>query len=231
MKTRAVVLGVAVVLGAGSASGQSLNLDFGEVANAPPATYGAASGQVGIWNSLLAPHGSTTPSLLDLSGTPTAVSVRQLGGTDNVTVDDIDTVGDDALLMDDYLVTFSEPIETCLFFENLIPGEYDVYVYAWMPGQPTIKSLTSVDQEPGIPHYQVGGAWPGGHQELVTYALHHATVGADGILNMHSGIAPGADPADGAALNAIQLVRRGEPVFSDGFETGDTAAWTTTFGP
>ena len=90
---------------AAPALGQSLNVDFGEPENGPPATY-AAAGRPGVWNSLLASHGTTTENLLDLDGTPTAVSLNQFGGFDTPTVDDPATSGDDELLMDDYLITF-----------------------------------------------------------------------------------------------------------------------------
>jgi hypothetical protein len=81
-------------------------------------------------------------------------------------------------------------------------------------------SYTNCDEEAGNPHYEVGGAWPaGGHQELVTYSRHLAQPD-DVFLRIrgHSGIAPGADPALGAALNGIQL-RKLEP----GDCTGDQA--------
>ncbi len=70
----------------------------------------------------------------------------------------------------------------------------------------------------------MGGPWPGQHEVLISYSRHLVTVASNGILNLHSGIVPGADPSLGAALNGLQLILN--PVlFSDGFESGDTSAW------
>jgi hypothetical protein len=222
---RGASLGLAAALAAlapAAVTGQAFNLDFGQPGDTPPATYTAAGG-AGVWNGLVAANGTTTPNLLDVDGVVTDVSVRQLGGSDTLTADDPATSGADSLLLDDYLVTFNQ-VESCLFFENLEPGVYEVLLYAWMPLQPTVMSYTSVDQEDSVPHYEVGGAWPGHHEELISYSRHLVTVDGDGILNMHSGLAPGADPRLGAALNGVQL-RPFNEIFSDGFESGDTSAW------
>ncbi|MCH9646636.1 MAG: hypothetical protein K0U98_00280 [Deltaproteobacteria bacterium] len=207
------------------ATSQSFNLDFGQPGDGPAATYGAA-GLAGTWNSFLASHGSTTSNLLGLDGLPTGVSMSQIGGLDTVSDSDPATSGGDALLMDDYLVTFSAGLESCLFFDNLEAGDYEILLYARMPEQPLVFGDTFVDQEVGVPHYSVGGVWPGAHQELITYSRHFATVGVDGNLDMHSGIVPGANPALGAALNGVQLRLLSDPFFADDFETGDTSGWT-----
>ncbi len=217
---------IALTMLATAAGAESINIDFGQPDDVPPATY-AAAGRAGVWNALVAPDGSTTFDLLDVDGDVTDVSVRQLGGTATVTVDDPTTLGEDSLLLDDYLVTFNAQIESCLFFENVDPGRYEVLIDGWMPLQPAVFSYTNIDQEDDNPHYEVGGPWTGEHAQLVTYSRHILEVGADGILNMHSGIVPAADPRLGAALHAVQL-RPFAEVSSDGFESGDTAAWTAT---
>lgn len=204
--------------------GQAFNLDFGEPGNAPERHY-AAAGLAGVWNSFPASHGTTTEDLLDVEGNVTAVSVRQLGGMETPTVVDPATTGDHSLLLDDYVVTFNAGLESCLFFENLEPGPYEVLLYAWMPLAPGVKSYTDVDQEPGNPHSVVGGVWGGNHEELVSFSRHLVVVAANGVLNMHSGIVPNADPIEGAALNGVQL-RPWTGLFEDGFESGDTSAWT-----
>ena len=201
---------------------QSFNVDFGEVGNGPPATYDAA-GRAGTWNSVRGDHGATVTALLDLDGNATGVRFVQIGGLDTRTVVDPATQGDDSLLMDDYLVTFSAGLESCVFFDGLAPGEYEVLIYARMPNLVDVLSYTSVDQEPGFPHYSVGGAWTGEHEELITFSRHRAIVDARGSLDLHSGIVPGASAALGAALNGIQLLKLS--VFSDGFESGDFSGW------
>ena len=87
-----------------------------------------------------------------------------------------------------------------------------------------VLSDTFVDQEIGIPHYSVGGPWPGGHQELITYSRHVATVTADGRLDFHSGIVPGGGPRGRRRPERRPDLLLGE-IFADGFETGSTARW------
>ena len=73
-----------------------------------------------------------------------------------------------------------------------------------MPNEPDTLAYTNCDQEIGNPHLTIGGAWPGGHVEGITYARHIAEV-TNGNLGLHSGIVPGENPALGAACNGIQI--------------------------
>lgn len=203
------------------ATGQSFNLDFGQPDDGPPPTY-AAAGRAGHWHSLPASHGTTTPDLVDIHGQVTGVSLLQIGGLETVSGVDPATEGDDALLLDDYLVTFDEGLESCIFLDGMQPGLYEVLIYARIPDD-TVLSYTSVDQEPGLPHLEVGGVWTGDHEELISYSRHVAIVGDDGNLDLHSGIAPEMQEEDGAALNGMQVLR--VDIFRDGFESGDTSAW------
>lgn len=206
------LLGMIALLGTPAAA-QSFNIDFGEADDAPPPTY-AAEGRAGVWNGLLAPHPTITHNLIDIEGNTTNVSVRQIGGLDNITVEDPLIGGDDATLMHDFLVTYSAALESCLFFQNLEPGEYEVILYAWMPAAPDVLAYTSCDEEPGFPHYEVGGEWPGRFEPFITHTVHYAEVAATGAaagnLSLHSGVAPGENPNDGAALNGVQI-RKIEP--------------------
>ena len=142
-------------------------------------------------------------------------------------VNDTAVTGDDALLLDDFLVTYNPGLESCLYVNGLQAGTYEVLVYARMP-DPAVLSYTSVDQEPGFPHWSVGGVWTGQHAELVSYSRHFAVVAPSGDLDLHSGIVPGADPLLGAALNGLQIRRI--DLFSDGFELGDLEAWSDCTG-
>ena len=137
---------VATLAAACPASGQSFNIDIGPGTVAPPDTYGGA-GQPGHWESLAATEGQSYTNLVDVNGDTTGVGFTQFGGTQTLTVADRALSGNDALLMNDYLVSFTA-IENCLFFNNLEPGAYEVIIYARMPAQPTGLSLTNVDQEP-----------------------------------------------------------------------------------
>ncbi len=187
------------------ARGQSINLDVGPPAAQPPASY-AAAGLSGYWNSTTAEQNSYTYDLRTLDGTITPVYVWQYGGTELRNDDDPATTGNDQLLMDHCLITYTPNLETCLFFFNLEPGDYEVLLYAWMPNHPSILSYASCDEEPGRPHSSIGGAWPGGQVQGVTYSRHYATVSDPQFrLRVHSGIVPGADPALGAACNGAQV--------------------------
>jgi len=201
---------------AASASAQSFNINLGPAGGPTPASdYGAAAGQPGQWLTLPALHNTTTFNLTDTGGAVTPVSLWQYGGTQLRSFDDPLTLAADDALMDEYQITFTPSLETCLFFNNLQNGEYDVWIYAMMPGQPTVVSYTSCDEEPGRPHRIVGGAWPGSHQSLVTYSYHRATV-TTGLLRTHSGIVPGQPAAAGAAFNGIQIRRAPHPGDPDG---------------
>jgi len=186
--------------------GQSINIAIGPEEQQPSSSYGAA-GLAGYWNALPAPHGSTTFNLKQLDGSVTNVRVWQYGGTELRSTDDPGTTGDDQTLMDHCLVTYTTPLETCLFFYDLQDGDYEVLIYAMMPAAPGIVSYTSTNEQTGYPHFIVGGAWPGQHAEGVTYSRHIAHVGTSipGLLRVHSGIVPGQDPGLGSAFNGIQI--------------------------
>jgi len=182
---------------------QSFNINIGPSGTVIPDDY-AAAGLPGHWMSIPAYHNSNTYDLVDIRGNVSGVHVWQYGGTELKTEDDPATLGADGLLMDTCQVTYTSNLETCLFFYDLQPGAYEVLIYSWMPNRPDVLSYASADEEPGQPHAIVGGAWPGGHQELVTYSRHMCQV-TTGLLRTHSGIVPGHPPADGAAFNAIQI--------------------------
>jgi hypothetical protein len=196
------------------ASAQSFNIDVGPEGSMPPPDTYAGAGRAGRWMSITAEHGVRVFSLVDVDGVTTSVSVVQVGGTETVLRSDPNVTGDDAMLMNDCVITHT-PVENCIFFANLEPGAYEIIVYARMPNRPTIDTETDVDEEDGNPHYLVGGAWPGHHELLVSYALHRAVV-TDGVLGFHAGVPSGGNFQAGAALNGFQ-VRRLTP----GDATGD----------
>ncbi len=207
------VLPILVLAAAGPALGQSFNIDIGPGAVAPLDNY-AGAGQPGHWESLAANQGQSYNNLVDVNGVTTGVGFTQFGGTQTLTVADPALSGSDAQLMNDYLVSFTV-IENCLFFNGLEPGRYEVIIYARMPAQPTVLSLTNVDEEAGNPHLLVGGVWPGQHEEGISYSVHIAEVTGSLALGMHSGVPPlGGNLADGAALNGVQI-RKIEQVIGD----------------
>ncbi len=174
----------------------AVNIAFGQDTGAPSAAY-AAAGEAGTWNAVAGTAGPTY-TLVATDGSPTTVTVSQSPTTTVIMATDPAVSGDDAALLDHGLVTTGA--ETCLFFKGVPQGTYEVLIYAWLPNQPSVLSRTRQDSAPST--IDVGGAWPGAHAEGTTYARYVVTVGTDGMLPAHSGLAPGA-PA--AALNGVQI--------------------------
>ena len=187
---------VAICALAAPARGQSVNVNFGDSADAPSASY-AAAGAAGTWNSVSGIAGLTF-QLVATDGSSTSIMLTQSPTTTLLATSDPSVTGDDAKLLDTGLVT--SDAETCLAFTGFQPGDYEVLVYAWMPAQPAVKSRTRQDEAPST--IDVGGAWTGVHVEGVTYARYVVTVDASGALPAHSGLVPGQPTA---ALNGIQI--------------------------
>lgn len=181
---------------------QSMNIRFGSAVAAPDDDF-AGVGLAGYWNSFLGAQ-STYYALADLAGNSTGATLYNIGGTALVHTDSLATSGDFESLLDEYVVTYSTSLETCLFFAGLDNGTYEVMTYAWLPNQPTIESRVRLDEAPGQNQF-IGGEWPGGLVEGVTHARHVIQV-TDGGIGLHSGTFA-ASPLQMAALNAVQLVR------------------------
>ena len=180
---------------------QSFNIDFGDAASGPSSSY-AAAGLPGYWNAILGDT-SNYYTLSDLSGTPSNVVLWQTGAAGSVAESDPSVAGDDAALLDDGLITYTQGVDSCFFFSGLEPGTYELLTYAWRPNHPTEMAKSFVDNTPGIEIS--GGAWPGHHVHGVTYARHVVTVDSGGTMWAHSGLAVGADTGIGAVCNGMQL--------------------------
>jgi len=206
--SRAAVAAIVLAFGA-PASAQSLNVAFGHASgsDAPSSSY-AAAGVAGTWNGVTGVAGPSF-ALVAIDGSPTHVTVTQGPTTTVLATSDPSVSGDDAALLDFGLVTSGA--ETCLMFHDMAPGDYEVLIYAWLPDQPTVKSRTRQDEAPST--IDVGGAWTGSHAEGVTYARYTVSVGSDGMLPAHSGLAPGQPSA---ALNGVQI----RPVTAGGGDAG-----------
>jgi hypothetical protein len=192
---------VTLALSTANLSAQSFNLDFGEAANTPSPSY-AAAGLPGYWNGLRA-DSWLTYNLLDLSGNPTNVTFSQAGAAGVITASDPSVTGDDSLLMNDGIITYTFGVDSCFYFNGLEPGTYELITYAWRPNFPTEMAKTFVDNTVGVEIS--GGAWPGSQVHGVTYARHIVTVDASGFMGPHSGLDAGADQPTGAVCNGMQL--------------------------
>jgi len=209
-------LTVGIVLGmATSAHAQSVNVSFGPDGSGGPSTSYAGAGAPGTWNRVTGLAGGTF-HLVATDGTATNVTMTQSPTATLFATTDPSVSGDDAALLDNGLVTSGA--ETCLFFDGVQPGHYEVLVYAWLPNQPTVKSRTRQDSAPST--IDVGGAWTGAQSEGLTYARYLVDVGSDGKLPTHSGLVPGATAA---ALNGVQFRPTGNPS-SDAGTAGDAGS-------
>ena len=181
-----------------SLSAQSINIDFG--AGSIPADTYAAAGRPGRWNLIgaLAPY--TRASLVDVAGLPVAARVYMYGGKQLLLADNPATSGDDDALMDDMLIGMNDPVDECLWIENLVDDDYEVLIYAMTPDDPSRMCRVRVDDGTPGPTL-VGGAWPGAHQSGVTYERFtvHST---GGLIAFHSGL-PGGYFQSG--MNGVQI--------------------------
>ncbi len=192
----------------GPVAAQSFNIDFGPSGSEPLSSYSAA-GLPGTWNSLQIPHTSASSQpqsidefLIDLGGNVTSARVHQFGGMSLQTIPDPSVSGDDALLLTDGMVTFSPSLETCLFFNGLENGTYEVLTYAWRPTKPAYREKVRFDFIAGV--VSCGGAWTGQHVEGVTYTRHVVNV-TSGYLGPHVGVLSGFDAAIGSMACGMQL--------------------------
>jgi hypothetical protein len=200
---------------AGPLSAQSFNIDFGEPTAGPSAGY-AAAGLPGYWNAI---HGDSwiTYALNDVAGNATNVQFQQAGAFGLIAENDPSLSGDDALLMNDGLITYTYGVDCCFYFNGLEPGVYELITYAWRPNHPSLLASSHVDNTPGVE--TSGGAWPGAQVHGVTYAREIVTVTGSGFMGPHSGLDASSNPLVGAVCNGIQLRRideHSEYCFGDG---------------
>lgn len=213
-----LVTALAFALFASPLAAQSFNIDFGQPLTGPTSTY-AGAGLPGYWNAIRGDR-STDYVLEDLAGNTTNVHFEQYGGTSLISSSDPSVSGDDALLMNDGLITHNPALDSCFYFNGLAPGTYELITYAWRPDYPTLMARSFVDNTPGVEI--TGGAWPGSHAHGVTYARHIVTVDTSGFMGPHSGLAPGADAVVGAVCNGLQVRKLDEHerfCFGDGTGT------------
>jgi len=180
-----VLLAVAILILVRPSLSQPINVDFGGPESLPPATYGAA-GLPGVWNPVgVLPPGERLP-LVDRAGQSIPARIYMIGGTHMLVTDDPSTTGDHEALLDDMLIGFNNPVDVCIWVENLENGDYEVITYAMTPADPVLQSRVRVDFGTPGPVW-IGGAWPGAHQEGITFARHTVQV-TDGGIALHSGL-------------------------------------------
>lgn len=198
---RSWILALVCLCGGGTASAQSFNVDFGHAGSAPSSEY-AAAGQAGVWNVIGVLPAFERAPLVDRQGQTGNVSLYMFGGSSLsiLDVDDPGTQGQDAALIDDMLIGLNDPVDVCLWFEGLAPGEYEILTYALTPGEPGRSCRVRVDAA-AQPEAMIGGAWPGAFSEGLTHAR-HTVVTASGTIGFHSGLYGGYFQS---GINAVQV--------------------------
>src|SRR5262245_43178779 len=196
---RSACVGFAVLWAAASAGAQSINVDFGAPGSAPQASY-AGAGLAGSWNTIgVLPPGMRV-GLVDVDGAPSAVQLYMIGGTALLANDDPATTGDDGALLDDMLIGYNNPVDVCVWFANVPPGDYEVVLYGITPSDPLLRP--ALRRGVATPEATMcGGAWPGVHQDGISFVrfLVHSD---NGYVGLHSGL-QGALITSG--LNGVQL--------------------------
>lgn len=194
----------AALLACGSAAvAQSVNIDFGTPGTGPSSSY-AGAGRHGAWNVIGVMPSSVRFDLVGRSGQPIVAKIYNLGGSAMLDHDNGATTGDHEALLDDMFISFNNPVDLCLYFENLLPGEYDVVLYGVTPDNAAHLNRMRVDNSTPGPTW-IGGAFPGSHVEGLTFSKHRVTV-TNGRINPHAGEF-GANYQSG--VNGVQLLYLG----------------------
>jgi hypothetical protein len=167
------------------ANAQSVNIDFGSPGSAPPANY-AAAGSPGTWNVIGVLPSYQRQPLVGPDGLPSGLNIYMAGGTQLLDVDDGATFGPDQSLLDDMLIGFNNPIDVCIWIENLPAGDYEVLTYAMTPANAMELHRVRVDDGNPGPTY-IGGGWPGMHVQNITFARHRVYI-SNGYIGLHSGL-------------------------------------------
>jgi hypothetical protein len=178
-----------------SASGQSLNIDFGAEAGSPPSSY-AGAGLPGIWNVIhqpwkFPPQEVFGPfNLVDLNGKPTSATFSGTNTLGTFLNDPGAPAGDDATLMQDGLIGISPDIAQNFTISGLENGLYRFITYTWywpseLYGMVVFVKGSNVAQP-------VNGPWPGQHRLPVTHMMHVVNV-TDGTIKFDVvGAGPGS---------------------------------------
>jgi len=146
--------------------------------------------------------------MVNLEGSSTSVTYYQAGISSMLAYDNPLTLGNDGALMDDMALSANNPVDACVWIENLRPGRYEVYIYALTPDNSSLMNRCRVDNAFSGPVF-VGGEWTGDHQENISYSRHTVLLSGVGTIGLHAGLY-GQNSQSG--INGIQLKHFGEPV-------------------
>lgn len=203
MKPLVLAIGVGI---AGSAFSQSINIDLGSPGSAPGFTYGGA-GWPGTWNDLGITGSFVRVPVVGLDGQAVSARYYQTGLSSILDFNMPGTLNDDEKLVDDMALSTNSPVDGCVWVENLLPGNYDVIIYAITPNNSALMSRTRVDFTTP-PEIFVGGSWPStGHANGITYSRFN--VQTTGTIGLHSGLFGGNIQS---GINGLQLIYNDGPL-------------------
>lgn len=188
------------------ASGQSINIDYGQVSGSPEDVYGGA-GALGVWNGLFG-FNTFPKSLVDLRGRTTDVTIT-LNNSGTFSFDDANTTGNDQALLDDGILGGGDVLLN-VTIEGLRNATYEVITYAWTPTMPDDQTFLLYED---LGHFfQItGGPWPGGLQPPVTHDVQQLVV-LNGSISISF---RGSEFGDLGFLNGMQFKRLSPADFND----------------
>jgi hypothetical protein len=198
---RTLTIAAATLITTVAASAQSFNIDFGDQGTGlgpPAATFGAASGQAGIWQVIPSVTAAVPIVMNDLTGAATLATITCNNTNANFSFNNVGTNGNDQLLMDDALDMGGAGATDTFTISGLQNGIYSVYTYAWAPDSATFLTTIGIN---GANQQIVGGAWPNGYVQGVTHALHTNVVVVAGTMTINTSTTSGF-----STLNGLQLV-------------------------
>lgn len=198
------------LIGGATAFGQAINIDIGTATTTasgfgpPGASFGAAAGQMGVWNNLAGPTALSIP-LVDLNGAATnAVLTRSTASGGNFNAQNANTSGDFEDLIDDGQDLSVGAGPETFTISGLLPGTYDVYVYAYAPD--FAPDLTAINVN-NIGALVIGGlpiVPPNTFLLGNTHGIFEVTL--DGLTPTITITANGATVNDFGTFNGIQIV-------------------------
>src|SRR5687767_9171643 len=102
MNARVLSTDVALAISTELAAQTGYNVDIAGASNptAPASTYGAAAGQLGVWNAV--PPGASGQSIVNVSGANQGVTLTSTGGYPALNYNNASTAGNDQSLLDDF---------------------------------------------------------------------------------------------------------------------------------
>lgn len=208
-------------------SAQQINIEFGSTFGTPSDSFGAGSGQAGVWNTLLGASWQTP--LVDINGNETNAEFTDAFGTFEFAYDNPETTGDDESLIDDFLdLGFQDSAPRYFTVTGLNPGTYTVYSYNMAPDNETFITGVWVNDED---LEWVGGAWGGDYTDTVTHAIFEVTLAAGEDLVIHTEVIYGY-----GSFAGLQIIPHVNPCPADLTANGtvgpaDLAILLGTWGP